>query len=219
LFECYDAVFCEGKIRESLGTTPLTFTLSQRMTRTGGTTTRTRRPGKSHRYEIRISVPVLYSCFLQDDHRTVTVGGRVCRSRLEALQRVMEHELVHLLEWMLWNSSSCSRGRYQSIVLRLFGHTESKHQLITPVERVAACYGIRPGDRVRFRFENTDFTGVVNRITRRATVLVEDPDGEPYSNGKHYRKFYVPADVLEKDEPPVAQFRNSKGRVRSGEAR
>ena len=36
------------------------------------------------------------------------------------------------------------------------------------------------------------------RITRRATVLVESPEGQHYSDGKRYQKFYVPLDMLEK---------------------
>jgi len=38
--------------------------------------------------------------------------------------------------------------------------------------------------------------GTVNRITKRATVLVEDPEGEPYSDGKRYRKYLVPLQLL-----------------------
>jgi len=40
--------------------------------------------------------------------------------------------------------------------------------------------------------------GIVNRITRRATVLVENPGGRLFSNGKKYMKDYVPIHVLEK---------------------
>jgi hypothetical protein len=39
--------------------------------------------------------------------------------------------------------------------------------------------------------------GRVNRITKRATVLVEDPDGVKYSNGLRYRTYYVPIACLE----------------------
>jgi len=50
---------------------------------------------------------------------------------------------------------------------------------------------------VRFRFDGVERTGVVNRISKRATVLVEDGNGVPYSNGKRYAKFYVPVQILE----------------------
>jgi hypothetical protein len=35
-------------------------------------------------------------------------------------------------------------------------------------------------------------TGRVNRLTKRATVLVEAPEGESFSDGHRYRKYYVP---------------------------
>ena len=57
-------------------------------------------------------------------------------------------------------------------------------------------YGIRPGDRVAFHFENIAYTGVVNSITHRATVLVEDKDGREYRDGHRYLKFYVPLDEV-----------------------
>ena len=58
-------------------------------------------------------------------------------------------------------------------------------------------FGIKTGMVVRFRFDGVEHEGVVNRITKRATVLVEDRGGEPYSNGKRYAKFYVPVRLLE----------------------
>jgi len=38
---------------------------------------------------------------------------------------------------------------------------------------------------------------VVNRVSKRATVLVEDHQGRRYTDGKHYSKFYVPVQMLE----------------------
>jgi hypothetical protein len=45
---------------------------------------------------------------------------------------------------------------------------------------------------VTFLFEGRPLTGRVNRLTKRATVLVEDPEGERFSDGRRYRKYYVP---------------------------
>ena len=49
---------------------------------------------------------------------------------------------------------------------------------------------------VRFEFEGRQFTGRVNRINRRTTVLVESKDGQQYSDGKRYEKYYVPLNLL-----------------------
>ncbi len=57
---------------------------------------------------------------------------------------------------------------------------------------------MRVGDRVAFTFDGARHVGVVNRITRRATVLVESSAGTPYSDGKRYVKFYIPLTMLEK---------------------
>jgi hypothetical protein len=198
LFAKYDRRFFDGQVREALGTTPLHFGLSRRMTSSGGKTARysDRRIGQRW-FEISASTTILFGCFDDDDHRPIVASGIVCRDRLDALQRVMEHEIVHLIEMLLWEKSSCSQSRFHSISLRFFGHTENRHQLITPREKAMVKFGIRPGTRVRFRFDGVEHTGIVNRITKRATVLVEDRRGMPYSDGKRYKKFYIPVQMLE----------------------
>jgi hypothetical protein len=198
LFAEYDARFFDGQVKKSLDTTPLNFSLSKRMTRSGGKTAcyTDRRSGK-RRYEIGVATDILFGCFGGEDHRPITASGIVCRDRLDALQRVMEHELVHLIEMLLWDKSSCAQPRFHSITCRFFGHTQNMHQLITPRERAIVKFGIKPGMTVRFRFDGVEHTGIVNRISKRATVLVEDQGGVRYSNGKHYSKFYVPVQMLE----------------------
>jgi hypothetical protein len=197
LFTEYDDQFFDGQIKESLGTRPLHFGLSKRMTSSGGKTAwfSDKLDGRNW-YEISVSTTILFSCFAGDDHRPISGSGIICHDRLDALQRVMEHELVHLIEMLLWEKSSCSKPRFHSISLRFFRHTENKHKLITPREKAIAKYGIRPGMTVRFRFDGVEHQGIVNRINKRATVLVEDRQGQRYSNGKHYAKFYIPVQLL-----------------------
>jgi len=198
LFAEYDVQFFGGLVKETLGTTPLRFRLSKRMTSSGGKTARytDMSTGRAW-YEISASATMLFGCFTGEDHRPITTSGITCRDRLDALQRVMEHEVVHLIEMLLWGKSSCSQPRFHSITLRFFGHTQSRHDLITPKEKALVRFGVRPGVKVRFRFDGVEHSGVVNRINKRATVLVEDQRGERYSNGRHYRKFYVPIQMLE----------------------
>lgn len=197
LFAEYDSRFFDGQIKDTLGTIPLYFRLSKRMTSSGGKTAYYADKSGRRWYEIGVATAVLFECFREEDHRPISASGIVCRERLDALQRVMEHELVHLIEMLLWGKSSCLQPRFHSITLRFFGHTTNKHLLITPREKALVTFGIRPGMMVRFRFEGVERTGIVNRISRRATVLVEDPAGQRYSNGKHYTKFYVPVQLLQ----------------------
>jgi len=198
LFAEYDGRFFDGHVQQTLGTIPLYFRLSKRMTSSGGKTSRfvDRSSGRQW-FEISASTTMLFGGFTDEDHRPITTSGILCRDRLDALQRVMEHEIVHLVEILLWNKSRCSQPRFHSITRRFFGHTENKHNLITPKERAFVKFGIRPGVRVRFRFEGIEHTGIVNRISKRATVLVEDGAGRRYSDGRHYAKFYVPVQMLE----------------------
>jgi hypothetical protein len=49
---------------------------------------------------------------------------------------------------------------------------------------------------VCFDLDGRRLVGRVNRAHRRATVLVEDANGQPYTDGKMYQKFYVPFAML-----------------------
>lgn len=208
LFDLYDERFFGGGLHRLLDAagSPLLFRTSRRLTRTAGTTTRfdARRPRSAPptpaRFEIAVSTPLLFQTF-HDVERTVYVNGLLCRDRVEALQRVFEHELLHLLEMLLWTKSSCGAARFKTLAWNTFGHTATKHDLITQRERARDRFGLRPGDAVSFVFEGVRRVGVVNRITRRATVLVESATGVAYTNGRRYEKFYIPLGQLEKAAP------------------
>lgn len=206
LFDAYDMTVFEGRIRSALKqcNSPITFRLSSRMTKAAGTTTQFRRRRKSSTaspksYEIAISTTLLFQTFDDTSHESSrAVAGVACLNRVEALQRVMEHEMVHLLEMLVWNHSSCSASRFRQIASRCFGHRKSTHNLITPRERAERKYGIRAGDWVSFEFQGRALSGVVNRITKRATILVPDPLGQPYSDGRKYSKYYIGVSQLKR---------------------
>lgn len=198
LFDEYDRLFFGAAVRPALGSDDIRFRLSRRMTRTGGTATRMRRLDAPHSrwYEIAVSTTLLYQSF-EDDTRPVRVNGLPCSTRLEALQRIVEHEIIHVIELHLWNESKCSAQRFQSIAGRFFGHTDHRHHLITSQEVARTQYGLRPGSRVRFQFEGRVYEGVVNRITRRASVLVPDPAGQLFTDGQRYSTYYIPLAMLQ----------------------
>lgn len=199
--DLYDQHFFDGHCLALARHHGMQFRWSKRMTSTGGKTVRTvhtdRRTGKQHtRYEIVLSATLLFQTF-SDLQRPIRVTGVLCSNRLQAMQRIMEHELIHLVEMLVWEDSCCAAARFQSIAHRLFGHTEHKHDLITQQERAARKFNIRVGSRVQFQHEGQAFVGTVNRITRRATVLVEHAKGQLYDDGRRYRKFYVPLSHLQ----------------------
>lgn len=209
LFRLYDAEFFRGLLAEMLaedGAHPMGFRLSRRLIRAAGQTVRqVRRVRKGSRvveqteYEIAVSTTLLFGTF-QNIEREVIVGGLACRDRLEALQRIFEHELLHLAEFLGWGKSSCSAANFHALSGRIFAHEGFTHDLVTPREQAAVTYDVRVGDVVEFVLDAKRHRGRVNRITRRATVLVEDPRGEPFTDGRCYLTFYVPLPLLRKVE-------------------
>ena len=196
LYELYDETYFDGRLSSVLKSSDISFRLSRRMTRAGGKTTMWKRRSTGTTFEIAVSTTLLFQSF-NDPERPITVTGLECDHRLDALMRVMEHELVHLAEMLVWTDSNCALFRFQDIASRFFGHTDHRHDLMTPAESASKNFGIRPGCHVRFYYGGEWFEGVVNRVTKRATVLVQHPDGQPYSDGHRYQKFYVPVGDLE----------------------
>jgi hypothetical protein len=201
LFRAYDDRFFAGLCQRALDGTKVKFRLATRLTRAGGKTTRFTMPTGEVSYEIAIASSILFDGFGTMDRR-ITVCGLECQNRLEALQRIFEHELVHLIEQLCWQTSDCAAARFQAIATRHFLHQAHTHDLITRRER-AANSGIRIGSRVTFVFEGRRLTGRVNRITKRVTVLVEDAAGQQYSDGLRYKTYYVPIAYLEPAADPA----------------
>jgi hypothetical protein len=202
LVKMYDREFFGGWLDQAIrqrSHLPLSFRLSSTMTSAGGKTLRYRQRarggGVCTRYEIAIASRMLFMTF-SDVRRSVAVCGLECADRLDALLRVLEHELIHLAELLAWDESSCSTYRFRKLARDIFGHTDTKHLLVTSREHAAVAHGIRVGDMAEFDFRGRRLAGKVNRVHRRATILIEDPKGVPYTDGKKYHKFYVPLDEL-----------------------
>ncbi len=115
---------------------------------------------------------------------------------MQALQRIMEHEIIHLAELLAFDNSSCSAARFKLLAKNIFGHADTKHDLVTPREHAAVTQGIKVGQSVEFRFQGVRHVGRVNRIHHRATILVESGKGMKHSDGKKYVKFYIPVPML-----------------------
>lgn len=206
LFQLIDEMYLDGwltRAYEVVADKPLAFRLSTRMTRAGGTTTMYQSGPKRSvvEFEIAIATTPLFGTFpvsANNGDASNQVGGIICANRVEALQRIMEHEMIHLTELLLTGDSSCSARPFKGMVRRLFGHTESNHHLLSPADIARKKLGIRPGDQVAFLHQGKQMEGTVNRITKRATVLVPDPSGTRYSDGKNYATFYVPLGRLKR---------------------
>lgn len=195
VFDAIDQVFFAGAMGSEtrLPGTSLSFRLANRMTHTGGTTA-FRKIGGDRKFEISIAPRVIHETFQTVDKATVC--GLECTDMRMALIRIMQHEMIHLAEFFCWGESSCNAKRFREIVHGLFGHTESRHRMLTPAEKSRLTHQVSPGDRVEFSFQGKRISGTVNRINKRATVLVPSPQGRRYSDGGVYVRYYVPLNDL-----------------------
>lgn len=200
LFHGYDRRSFDGLLAAALGPAlreRLRLRLSSRMTSAGGKVLHYRGSSPA-RFEIAVSRHLLFTNFAPGA-ATVQINGLWCRTRLDALQRIFEHELVHLAELLLWGRSSCRRPCFRALARALFGHSDVTHRLTTSRQRAWQEHRLEPGDRVWFQHEGRRLEGFVNRITKRATVLVPDPAGQSYTDGGHYAKFYMPVAALRRN--------------------
>lgn len=194
MFWLYDEFFFDNFFKNNYKN-KIGFRLSSRMTRTGGKATMKMRWGKIS-YEICLSSELLFRTF-DDVKRKVEVNGIVCNNRLEAAMKIMEHEIIHLLEMVLFGDSSCSAPRFRRIVKNIFGHTDVTHKLVTQRERAYKKMGLKIGDRVRFSYNRGYLEGIIYRITKRATVMVQGKKGIYIDkSGNRYSKYYIPLELL-----------------------
>lgn len=191
LYQLYQEEFFGG----CLTPLPVSFSLSTRMTRAAGKTIYYH---QRQRFILRISFLLLQQNFADDTG--AGVSGLTCSNRREALMRVMEHEMVHILEFTHTGKSSCGQKQFKMLAAALFGHKSRFHRLVTNQDK-AYSHNLLPGMPVRFNHQGREYKGVINRITRRATVLVPNPLGFWRDDkGRRYNKFYVPLHLLQKED-------------------
>jgi len=194
LFERYDAHAFGGFLQRELGPR-IAFDLSERMASAGGRTTW--EPADDF-FTITLASGPLRHTFTDEVDRPIHVCGCLCHDRLEAAQRIFEHELCHLVEFLVRRKSSCRGKPFQHLARGLFGHQDHRHRLVTRREYVAEAYGVQVGSPVRFAYQGRVLEGIVSRITKRATVMVRDPKGEYRDKrGRRYGKYYVEVDALQ----------------------
>lgn len=194
LFAKYDSLFFEGNLSKGYENR-LRFKLSKRMTRSGGKCSYNY---AYKTYTIAISAILIFNTF-REERREILVNGIICRDRLEALMRIFEHELIHLIEHDLFGKSSCSGQRFKELSYGIFRHTDVTHRLVTIDEAARQNFDLHVGSKVFFQVENRVLKGIIYKITKRATVMVKDKKGLFMDNqGNNYSKFYVPLQKLER---------------------
>ena len=180
MFHLYDNFFFQDFFSNNLKE-KLNFKVSKRMTKTGGKTTQHL---KKRIYTITLSSILLAQSF-NNEKRKITVNGVECKDRLDAAMRIMEHELLHLLEFILFNSSNCSRLRFKKLGYNFFGHTDTKHKLVTKYEFNSKEHDLKVGDNVKFLIGNPDknniITGTLIGLDDQGKVIIKSSDGKENS--------------------------------------
>jgi hypothetical protein len=201
LWDAYDREVFHRQLTELLGGCPVELRFSGRLHSAAGHCKWLWYDGEPgpRQVEIVLSTPLLFAAFSQGQtsHR---VNGVQCSERWDVLRCVFEHELVHVCELLVWRDSSCHRPRFLDIAGRFFGHGDVHHELVPTRAARLQRNGLTLGATVKFTYRGRSYTGVLNSLRVRATVLVEDPRGSLYNDGKRYVKYYVPLDQLQLHE-------------------
>jgi hypothetical protein len=200
LFGLYDTIFLEEYFKDSFKGS-IKFALSHQMTKSAGITKTPRdiasiSPEKQQ-FEIKVSLDFLFDFY--KSKREKFVGGIIASDPLDVLMLVLEHEICHVIEFHIFKFSSCKKARFKTIINNIFGHKESYHKLATNSELIYINFGLKPNDKITFEYEGKVLKGIIYRINKRATILVEDKKGL-FKNlfGKSFSKYYIPVDSLKK---------------------
>lgn len=200
LYDYYDEIFFDNWFKENFkGIMMLNF--SRRLTKSAGMTKCPKNISQIPEWQTKLQINMGIDFFFKFDHleENKYACGIECKSSLEALQIILEHELLHAHEYILHHESNCKKDRFKHTAKNMFGHTQSHHSLPSNSRIIREKYGIFVGDKVRFKFKNKRLTGVVTRINKRATVMVLNPDGQYVDqHGNKYVKYFVPANCLDK---------------------
>jgi hypothetical protein len=199
LFKLYDEVFLQNWFRDHFKG-KVKFSLSRKMTKSAGKTMCPKNIGRIRQEELVLEIRLGVDFFLDYGHHSQSnsVCGIKTGSGLEALLLVFEHELCHVLEFLLFNKSSCKGKRFKAMANNAFGHTDSYHKLPTNRQIATKVFGLKLGDTVTFDFKEKKLKGFLHNINKRATVLVPDKKGPLVDkHGTRYSKYYVPLTRLQ----------------------
>jgi hypothetical protein len=126
IYEYYNTHFFYGLLRKQVGNKGIIFEVSNKATRAAGSA--------------RMSIPIrvmlsekIFSEVTEKNILSVTANGLHVTNRMDAILRVMEHELTHVILSTSDDDSHLIEGHgnlFKTIVLNLFGHTATTHSLI-----------------------------------------------------------------------------------------
>lgn len=198
LFNLYDEIFLQSWFKENFKG-KIKFKLSKQLTRAAGSTTTKKNIAEIKMEDIEFLVKLSSNHLINFDKvdRSKYVGGMEVESLLDSLMLVFEHEICHVIEFIVCKKSSCKKKPFKDLIFNLFGQTETTHNLVSANEVNVQKYGLKPGDRVKFQYKGKNVNGFIQRINKRATVMCQDNRGNYIDKfGKRYKRFYATLDSL-----------------------
>ena len=200
LYNLYDEIFLESWFKHNFKG-KIKFILSRQLTRAAGNTKTRKDIGlikpEDIEFEIKISINHLINFDKAD--RDKYVGGIEVKNKLDSLMLVFEHELCHVIEFLIYKKSDCNKQIFKNLILNLFGQNESTHKLVTNREVNYKEYGLLPGHNVTFEHEGAILNGFITKINKRAIVMSPSQHGKYVDkSGQHYTKYYIPLSCLKK---------------------
>lgn len=195
LIKLYDIYFLDNYINNNLER-KVKVSLSNRMTSSAGKTI-FKRCGEVLSCEIRVSIYLL--SLIDKKKNSVKICGIETSDVLEALMLILEHELCHIIEFLLYGNSNCKAKRFKIMAWKFFRHIKSYHEILSYNKKTSNCksLNIKKGDTIRFIHKKIEYIGIVVNINKRYTVMVESINGiyeDKY--GVKYNKWYVPIDLI-----------------------
>ena len=185
LFKLYDNYYFSGELSENLN---IILKYSNKMTKTAGLVRYSKRKSD---IKIVFSYPLIFQSYLKKPEGYI-VNGIFCKNPVESLMRVLEHELSHLVEYILFGSTNCNKPQFIKIAYELFGHTENKHKIGLKIHDYGNIKQIKKGDKVSFPYRGKIYSGSVLGIRKNITVAIKELN--------NIKKFYVPFSMIIKEE-------------------
>lgn len=200
LYDLYDEIFLKSWFKENFKG-KITFKLSKQLSRAAGNTKTKKNIGELQDEDIEFEIKISLNHLMNFDKidRSKFVGGIEAKSKLDSLMLVFEHELCHVIEFLFYKKSDCSKQVFKDIIYNLFGQHETTHKLVSSREADYQEYGILPGDNISFEHEGVEIYGIITKINKRAVVMSPSQYGKYVDKkGQHYTKYYVSLSCLTK---------------------
>jgi len=183
LFSLYDDHYFSGYLGKDQ---KIYLKYSNKLTRSAGSVKYSKRKSEA---KISVSLPLIFGTYFCNP-KSFLVNGITCKNPTEALMRVLEHEITHLVEFIMYGISNCNKPQFLKIAYDLFGHTKNKHELGQITNHDKLDIRFKKGDMVTFPFQGKNITGKIINIRKNITVEVSNP----YQT----KKFYVPISMISK---------------------